>query len=85
VVQCASDLLGIPPETLGAELQVPLSVTEFAGELRARYGSAHPELVFRTDSTLERARLDRRALPGVPRVILRQGAPRRSQRRQGDT
>ena len=85
VVRCAADLLGLPDESLQGELQVPLSVNEFADALRARYGVAHPELVFRTDSTLERARLDRRSMPDVPRVILRQGAPRRSSRRQGDT
>ena len=54
VVQCACELLGIDSST--AELQLPLSVAEFEVELRNRFGAAHPDLVFRTDSTLERAR-----------------------------
>ncbi len=75
VVQCACDLLGIEFAQAPAELHVPLSVTEFEAELRLRFGDAYPELVFRTDSTLERARLDRRSLKGLPKVVLRQGAP----------
>jgi hypothetical protein len=79
VVQCACELLGIRPGEAPAILQLQLSVAEFESELRNRFGAAHPDLVFRTDSTLERARLDRRQMPEVPKVILRQGAPRREE------
>jgi hypothetical protein len=77
MVQCACELLGINVEVAPSVLQLSLSVAEFENELRNRFGAAHPDLVFRTDSTLERARLYRREMPGVPKVILRQGAPRR--------
>jgi hypothetical protein len=61
------------------DVHVPVSVIEFEQALRARYGASYPELVYRTDSTLERARLERpAALQHIPKVILRQGAPRRS-------
>ena len=80
VVQCACELLGIDPSRATTELHLPLSVVEFETELRNRFGAAHPDLVFRTDSTLERARLDRRGLEDIPKVILRQGAPRRDDR-----
>jgi hypothetical protein len=80
VVQCACELLGIRRDAAPAILQLQLSVAEFESELRNRFGAAHPDLVFRTDSTLERARLDRRQMPEVPKVILRQGAPRREER-----
>jgi hypothetical protein len=81
VVQCACELLGIEAARASSELHLPLSVVEFETELRNRFGAAHPDLVFRTDSTLERARLDRRGLGGIPKVVLRQGAPRRDDRR----
>jgi siroheme synthase (precorrin-2 oxidase/ferrochelatase) len=79
VVACACDILGIDPNSPTGEIRLPLSVEEFEQELRQRYALTHPELVFRTDSTLERARLERRGLESIPRVILRQGAPRRRQ------
>lgn len=79
VVQCARDLLGEQAQAAG-DLHLPLSVTEFERALRDRYGAAHPELVYRTDSTLERARLERRQFPHLPKVVLRQGAPRRADR-----
>jgi len=77
VVRCACELLGLDPATVQADLHLPLSVTEFENELRARFALSHPDLVYRTDSTTERARLDRSRLPGLPRVVLRQGAPPR--------
>jgi hypothetical protein len=79
VVQCARDLLGGRAATDG-DLHLPLSVTEFERALRERYGATHPDLVYRTDSTLERARLERRQFPHLPKVVLRQGAPRRADR-----
>jgi hypothetical protein len=79
VVARACDILGIDPNSHSGEIRLPLSVEEFEQELRQRYALTHPELVFRTDSTLERARLERRGLESIPRVILRQGAPRRRQ------
>jgi hypothetical protein len=61
------------------DIHVPVSVAEFEQALRAGHGAAYPELVYRTDSTLERARLERpAALRHIAKVILRQGAPRRS-------
>jgi hypothetical protein len=78
MVRCACELLGLDETTATGDLQLPMSVAQFENELRARYASAHPDLVYRTDSTTERARLDRSRLPGLPRVILRQGAPPRS-------
>ncbi len=80
VVQCACELLGIDPLHAPMELHLPLSVADFEQELRNRFGVSHPELVFRTESTLERARLERRGCAGVPRVVLRQGAPTRARR-----
>ncbi|MFO1401905.1 MAG: hypothetical protein U1F06_10165 [Steroidobacteraceae bacterium] len=77
VVACACDILGLDPGAIAGEIRLPLSVEEFEQALRQRYALTHPELVFRTDSTLERARLERRGLESIPRVILRQGAPRR--------
>ena len=77
MVRCACELLGLDPATVVDDLRLPLSVSEFEQELRARYALSHPDLVYRTDSTTERARLDRNRLPGLPRVILRQGAPPR--------
>jgi hypothetical protein len=83
VVQCACELLGIEARQAPAELHLQLSVADFEQELRNRFGVSHPELVFRTDSTLERARLERRGLAGVPRVVLRQGAPSRARHAGG--
>ena len=80
VVQCACELLGIDPAAARADLRLALSVQEFEGELRRRYAGTHPELIFRTDSTLERARLERSRLPWLPRVILRRGAPPKASR-----
>ena len=76
MVQCAGELPGAATAHTG-DIHLPLSVVEFEQQLRARYGTSHPELVYRTDSTLERARLERAQLKHIPRVILRQGAPRR--------
>ena len=78
MVRCACELLDLDETNVTADLQLPMSVVEFENELRARYAVTHPDLVYRTDSTTERARLDRARLPGLPRVILRQGAPPRS-------
>jgi hypothetical protein len=80
VVECARELLG-PQAPHEGDLHLPLSVTEFERELRDRFGTTHPELVFRTDSTVERARLERRGLRHIPKVVLRQGAPRRELKR----
>ena len=77
MVRCACELLGLGETSVTTDLQLPMSVAEFDSELRTRYAAAHPDLVYRTDSTTERARLDRSRLPGLARVILRQGAPPR--------
>jgi acyl-coenzyme A synthetase/AMP-(fatty) acid ligase len=77
VVQCAQELPGAMRASTG-DIHLPLSVLQFEEELRSRFGNSHPELVFRTDSTLERARLERDRLQHIPKVVLRQGAPRRS-------
>lgn len=75
VVQCACELLGVDPATASGDLHLTLSVLEFEQQLRERYAVTHPQLIYRTDSTLERARLERARLPRLPRVILRRGAP----------
>jgi hypothetical protein len=75
VVQCACELLGVDPATASGDLHLMLSVEEFERALRDRYAVTHPQLIYRTDSTLERARLERARLPRIPRVILRRGAP----------
>jgi hypothetical protein len=75
VVQCACELLGVDPSTASGDLRLTLSVQEFERALRERYAVTHPQLIYRTDSTLERARLERARLPRLPRVILRRGAP----------
>jgi hypothetical protein len=51
-------------------------VQEFGLELHQRYALKYPELVLRSEATIERARLVRDNLDGVPRVQLRLGAPR---------
>jgi hypothetical protein len=64
--------------TPDGDIRLPYSVVEFEQALRARFGGSYPELVYRTDSTLERARLERPpALQHIAKVVLRQGAPRR--------
>ena len=80
VVQCACDVLGLAAAPAVEVLHLPLCVQEFEQELRRRFGQAHPELVFRTDSTTERARLERRPGWNLPKVMLRQGAPVRNGR-----
>jgi hypothetical protein len=78
VVRCACELLGLDVARIDSrDLHVPLSVAEFELILRERFGTSHPDLIFRTDSTLERARLTRGRFPGLPRVVLRRGAPPR--------
>ena len=75
VVQCACELLGVDPATAAGDLHLTMSVQEFEQALRGRYAASHPQLIYRTDSTLERARLERGRLPWLARVILRRGAP----------
>jgi hypothetical protein len=77
MVRCACELLAMDESAVVGDLRLPMSVAEFENELRARFATTHPDLVYRTDSTTERARLDRSRLPHLPRVILRQGAPPR--------
>ena len=83
VVQCACELLGVDPDTAAGDLHLRLSVQEFEQQLRGRYAASHPQLIYRTDSTLERARLERGRLPRLPRVILRRGAPPRRRAAMG--
>lgn len=78
VVDCALAILGSSRDQQSGDINLPLSVADFAREFHKRYAHSHPELAFRTDATFERARLDRRRLPHLPRVILRQGPPPRS-------
>lgn len=75
VVRCACDFLGLAKVPAVPELRVELTVLEFQALLERDYGSSHPNLVYRTDSTIERARLTRCAEWGLPKVVLRQGAP----------
>jgi hypothetical protein len=75
-VAFARELLGDEVPADATALYLPLTVGQFDTLFRARYAEQHPELVFRSDSSTERARLERRGLPHLPRVILRQGAPR---------
>jgi hypothetical protein len=77
MVRLACDLLGLADIPEVDALQLPLSVTEFQQELRRRYAAHHPQLVIRSEATIERARLIRSAPQRLPRVVLRQGAPRR--------
>ena len=77
VIQCACELQGLDPAAVAEDLHLPISVVEFESELRTRYALTHPDLIYRTDSTLERARLERTRLPHLPRVVLRRGAPPR--------
>lgn len=80
MVQCALELpcARVCPDT--GQIHVDLSSRQFEQELRRRYGRSHPDLVFRADSTFERARLDRHRYAHIPRVILRQGPPRKTPR-----
>lgn len=77
MVRCACELLGVEESAAGNDLYLPMSVAEFENELRARYAVTHPELVYRTEVTIQRARLERPGLPNLPRVVLRQGGPPR--------
>lgn len=76
VVRCATEVMGKEVHHGAEPLQLQLSAAEFELLLQSRYGKAHPELVLRTESTIERARLDRTRWPELPKVLLRQGAPR---------
>jgi hypothetical protein len=80
VVQCALELLGKRADEVQGDIHLSISVVDFSSEFRRRYAGSHPDLAFRTAATFERARLDRRRLPDLPRVILRQGPPPLSQR-----
>jgi len=76
VVRCACDLQGIvsvPPSTT---IRLDLTVQEFQRILQERYGAQFPQLVYCDEDSIERARLDRRRFPEVPKVMLRRGAPR---------
>jgi hypothetical protein len=79
VIECALAILGTGRDHQSGDINLPLSVADFSREFHKRYAHSHPELAFRTDATFERARLDRRRLPHLPRVILRQGPPPRSE------
>ncbi len=79
-VEFARQLLGEPETSSGQPLVVCLRVGEFGLLFRERYASRYPDLVHRSESSLERARLERRNLPHLPRVILKQGAPRKEDR-----
>jgi hypothetical protein len=79
MVWCAQELADDTCPANSRTIHLDLSVKEFQQALESRYARAHPELVRRSESTIERARLDRPAgMESIPRVILRQGAPRRT-------
>lgn len=78
VVQFAQELSGQPANGEGADIRLPLSAAEFQRELVRRYGDKYPDLAFRSEATVERARLQRSKFPDLPRVVLRQGPPPRS-------
>lgn len=80
VVRFACELLGVKNPPAGSTLRVRMKVDEFETLLKRRYGDAYPELVHRSDSAIERARLDRDSCPEIPRVILQQGAALRAKR-----
>ena len=83
-----ADLTKTEVYDVGRELGIVESIMKAAptdglfGDSRTdedQIGASYPELVYRTDSTLERARLERpAALRHIAKVILRQGAPRRN-------
>ncbi len=81
VIQCARELPGARICAVTGQINVELSSSQFEAELRRRYSKSHPDLVFRADSTFERARLDRHRYKHLPRVVLRQGPPPKSERR----
>ena len=81
VVRFACELLGLKKPPDGSILKVRMKVGEFEALLKRRYGDAHPELVYRSDSAIERARLDRDVWPAIPKVVLQQGAPLGAKRR----
>jgi hypothetical protein len=78
VVRCACDILGLKDIPATPDLRLNLTVEEFGVELVKRYATTHPGLVFRTESSIERARLERRFKEALPKVHLRQGAPPRA-------
>lgn len=80
VVRCACDILGLKEVPPTPDLRLNLTVEEFGEELVKRFAATHPALVFRTESSIERARLERRFKEALPKVHLRQGAPPRLSR-----
>jgi hypothetical protein len=78
MVWCAQEILGAACPTNAPSLQLNLSVQEFQVELLKRSARSHPELALRSESSIERARLERSDdMKDIPRVILRKGAPRK--------
>jgi hypothetical protein len=76
MVRCARDLLGPDaPSDLTQDLYLDMQTIRFIDELRARYGETHRHLLTRSSDTIERARLDRTRLTGVPKVHLKDGHP----------
>jgi hypothetical protein len=80
MIECARELPGAKICADTGQINLDLSSRQFELELRRRYGKSHPDLVFRADSTFERARLDRHRHKDLPRVVLRQGPPPKSER-----
>jgi hypothetical protein len=80
-VQLALDLLNRPAFTDTSDLVLEMSVEKFGEAFQRRYATSHPDMAFRTTETLERARLDRKQIVGLPRVILKQKPSPRGPRR----
>ena len=81
VAQCAEEILGVSRPAATALLRLDLTVEEFQSAILQRYAHTHPDLAVRSESTIERARLLRTAaMEGIPRVVLRRGAPVRRRR-----
>ena len=85
MIQCALELPGATVDPDTGQINLDLSIKQFELELRRRYGKSHPDLVFRADSTFERARLDRHRYKDLPRVVLRQGPPPKAERPSHDS
>lgn len=83
VVQCALSIPGMKVSRWTGDIKVPLSIQEFAQEFQSRFGTSHPRMTYRASSTFERARLDRRQLKDLPRVVLRQGPPPKPRPQRG--
>jgi hypothetical protein len=75
VYEFACELKGIDAKANQNDVTLKLTGEQFHQKLKQRYGSSHGELVYCSAKTLEAARLNRKNLPGIPKVGFVAGRP----------